>query len=120
MNRDEVARLVLGARTLGECEAAEAALRQWIERHRDDVSMQEIGEQLAMMKDALSDPEPSSAADPPRQSPGGSPQGLPDRSEADYGLPFDEEVRLVQEELGYDEAAARTFVASYRPVPGAP
>ena len=52
MTRDEVADLVLGARTLDECAAAEQALRRWIERHPDDVAMQEIGERLAMMQEA--------------------------------------------------------------------
>src|SRR5205823_3952215 len=118
MTRDQVARLVLGARSLEECCVAECALREWMEQHPNDVGMQEIGEGLAMMQDALSSSE--SCVEPARNGrTGNTPDEHPAEgaSEADFGLSFEEEVRLTQAEFGWSEQEARAFVLSYRPGP---
>jgi hypothetical protein len=110
LTRDEVARLVLGAGTLDECAIAELALRRWVEQHPDDIAMQEAGEGLAMMQDALSGPdEPPAGVDLNELR-------TPRRAHA-YSISFEDEVALVQDELGYDEPTAREFVLSYRPGP---
>jgi hypothetical protein len=120
MNRDEIAALVLSARTLEECDVAEAALRQWMEENPDDFGMQEIGEGLAMMKDALSGadscPEGQSAQSGSFQTAASG----EDPTTEEFGISFEEEVELARAEFGCDVEQARAFVASYRPTPSSP
>src|SRR5262249_33166124 len=72
MTRDDVGKQVMSARTLEECERAEDALRHWMQGHPGDAAMQEIGEGLAMLKDALSGPETASDVGAPGLAANGS------------------------------------------------
>lgn len=51
--REQIADLVLTARTWEECLAAEQALRDWMRQHPDDFGMLAGGEQLTLVKEAL-------------------------------------------------------------------
>src|SRR5262245_50991347 len=100
MNREEVARLVLSASTLEQCEAAEAALRRWLDHNPDDIGMQEIGEGLAMLRDALTPPGDDAEPAPEESATNGRRNPAQRRSEEmAFALSFENEVRLAQEEL---------------------
>src|SRR5262249_47010771 len=118
MNRDDVMEAVRSAHTLPACEAAGRLVRQWMRQHPDDIGMQDVGESLAMMREALSPPEEVSEFEARRNRTRGAASHSAARTERDaYAVPFEEEVRLAQAEFGWDEAEARAFVASYRPAP---
>jgi hypothetical protein len=118
MNRDDVIEAVRSAHTLQACESAERLVRQWMRQHPDDIAIQDIGESLAMMRDALSPPEKVSHFEAQRnQTRGAASHSAARTEEVSYAVPFEEEVRLAQTEFGWDEAEARAFVASYRPAP---
>ena len=114
MTRDEVVRAAMAAQTLQECEAAEAALREWLRLHPDDFGMLDVGEGLAMLKDAFSPPDEPGGVEG-RES-GGGPRSA-EEDTRHYAISFGEEVRLAQTEFGWDEATAHEFVASYRTPP---
>src|SRR3712207_3999715 len=107
MNRDTVAELVMSARTLEECRIAKDVLGEWLQRHPDDVAMHEVGEGLAMLQEALT---PVSEATKPS---GGAKHLLHPDHNRPYRISFQDEVRLVQAELGWNEETARAFVAEY-------
>ena len=53
MDREVIADLVMRADTWDECLKAEAALRDWLRKNPDDLAMWDIGQQLALVKEAI-------------------------------------------------------------------
>src|SRR5437764_15326447 len=103
MTRDEVAELLLGARTAEEYDRAERALESWMLDHPDDHSMRDAARALGLFR--LAPPhEPASSRRP----------SLEDVAEAErayymspeYAMSFDQDVQAAMARFGWDYAEA--------------
>jgi hypothetical protein len=109
MNRDDVQRIVLGARTPAECRAATEVLRRWMREHPADQSALEGGEQLAVIAAGHGEPEASVDGSAGMEFDPASAE-----ADAQWGVTFADQVSDLVEALGWDEATARAEVEDLR------